>query len=159
MKKSILRNKKGVTVLEGLIALGLLAMVAAGAFAVLLSSARHSSQSDFREEMLLAVEKANDALQQYAINQQSSLSADTYMTSGLCTGDSSPLSTGTHSIDCMLPALCDKNAGHSAFSYTVATRTQNVNGTIGSSHKISGFDNTLTHLGITYNITCNGYSL
>ena len=48
--KKILKSKKGVTILEGLIALALLALVATGTFAVLLSSSRKSSQPDIRED-------------------------------------------------------------------------------------------------------------
>jgi len=162
MKKSILHNKKGVTVLEGLIALGLLSMVAAGAFAVLLSSARQTSQPDFREEMLLAVEKANDALQQYVIDREGLLHPDTYMEKGLCPNviDTVPLSsTFTHHINCMLPAICDRNGNRSSFSYTVSTSSQPVKAAIGSANKVAGFDDVLDHLKINYKIQCNGYTL
>ena len=64
--KRVLTKKKGVTILEGLIALGLLALVAAGTFGVLLSVARKSGAPDIREEMVLAVERANDQLQMYS---------------------------------------------------------------------------------------------
>lgn len=57
MKKYILKNKKGVTLLEGLIALALLAIVATGTFSVLLSASRKTSSPDMREELVFAVEK------------------------------------------------------------------------------------------------------
>ena len=47
-----IKNKKGVTILEGLIALGLLAAVSVGIFGVLLSLSRKSYEPDIREEML-----------------------------------------------------------------------------------------------------------
>ena len=57
--KRILSKKTGVTILEGLIALGLLALVAAGTFGVLLSVSRKAGSPDIRESMILAVERAN----------------------------------------------------------------------------------------------------
>ena len=67
--KHLLKNKKGVTILEGLIALTLLAVVATGTFAVLLSASRKSSAPDIREEMAYAVDKAHNLLQGYVIHQ------------------------------------------------------------------------------------------
>ncbi len=64
--RKILQSKAGVTVLEGVIALGLLALVTAGSFGVLLASSRQSSPSDMREEMTSAVEQADHLLQAYA---------------------------------------------------------------------------------------------
>ena len=63
MIRKILKNRKGVTLLEGLIALVLLAMVTTGTFAVLLSTSRRSAQPDIREEMTFAVERAMNKLQ------------------------------------------------------------------------------------------------
>lgn len=67
--KHLLKNKKGVTILEGLIALTLLAVVATGTFAVLLSASRKSTAPDIREEMAYAVDKAHNLLQGYIIHQ------------------------------------------------------------------------------------------
>lgn len=64
--KRIFKNKKGVTVLEGLIALLLLAMISVGTFSVLLSASRKSSQPDQREAMTLSMERAVHALQVFA---------------------------------------------------------------------------------------------
>ena len=116
----------------------------------------------FKEEMLLAVEKANDALQQYAIDHQGNFNSDAYMEKkGLCDGDDAPLSTGDpHNINCMLPAICDTNANHSEFSYTVTTRSQNISAELVlNGNKIHDFGDTINHLQITYNISCNGYTL
>jgi len=59
-------NKKGVTILEGLIALLLLAMIAMGTFGVLLSSSRKSSTPDLREDMMYSMERAYHALQAFS---------------------------------------------------------------------------------------------
>lgn len=60
-----LKNKKGVTLLEGLIAIGLLAMVSVSTFSVLLSISRRAKQPDLREDMLLSIEKTNAELQKH----------------------------------------------------------------------------------------------
>ena len=60
---AILKNKKGVTLLEGMIAILLLSVVTLGTFGVVLSSSRKVSQPDIREEMILAVEQAHHFLQ------------------------------------------------------------------------------------------------
>ena len=54
--KKLLKSKKGVTILEGLIALLLLAMISVGTFGVLLSTSRKSAQPDIREEMMKLLE-------------------------------------------------------------------------------------------------------
>lgn len=104
-----LKSKSGVTVLEGVIALGLLALVMAGSFGVLLSSSRQTMEPDIYEEMILAVEKANDMLKEYAANY----SYDTFLKdktqkyhldefrNGLCP------ETAFSDLNCLLPAICD----------------------------------------------------
>ena len=59
----ILQNRKGVTLLEGLIALALLAMIVVGTFGVLLSSSRKTTAPDKREEMVLAAERIRHGMQ------------------------------------------------------------------------------------------------
>lgn len=66
MKRS-LKNKKGVTILEGLIALMLLALISVGTFSVLLSSSRKTASPDLREDMTLSIERAHHALQAFAV--------------------------------------------------------------------------------------------
>ena len=127
----LLHSKAGVTVLEGVIALGLLAVVTAGAFGVLLSASRKSSQPDVREEMTLAVEQAKNLLQMYVGDGKNHVSAE--YAQGLCTGqsisgtnlnDSDPLALEhTHNIICMLPSICDQSHEDSAFTYIVTERT------------------------------------
>ena len=121
MIKKLWKSKKGVTLLEGLIAMVLLAVVATGSFAVLLSASRKSSGPDIREEMILAVEKAHTQLQAYV--NASSFSLDkkdgqdkplvppAYQ-KGLCGSkvvDDAPLKAGTHNIKCLLPLICDSD--------------------------------------------------
>ncbi len=67
----LLHDQKGVTVLEGLIALLLLAVISIGTFGVLLSASRKTTEPDIREEMILAVERANQALRVASIDMDS----------------------------------------------------------------------------------------
>ncbi len=176
----LLNSKKGVTVLEGVIALGLLAVVAAGAFGVLLSAARKSTQPDMREEMALAVEKAKDKLQVY-IGTDYDSNAKNHLPSGLagglCGGDSSPLSSGQHNIKCMLPLICDAGSADSAFYYEVgggASAFSAASATLDHyKHQEGGTDrvarlcnncaslapSSMNTLGIKFTIKCNGYEL
>ena len=146
LRMKILNNKAGVTVLEGIIALGLLAIVTAGAFGVLASASRKSSQPDIREEMVMAVERAKDALKQYTATDVAKL----------CSSDNDlnkPLENGTHSIKCMLPLMCDSNK--STFKYTVADGSA-------LNHHLNGADleeNAPSVRKITFTIECNGYEL
>ena len=149
--KKILTAKAGVTILEGMIALGLLALVAAGAFGVLLSASRQNTQPDIREEMAWAVEKAYNQLQAYTApnnllpDEVSSTSHD----SGLC-NDQYPLRKVVHSISCMLPPICDPN--NSYFTYKV----EGVDVTL-PEQKEEDFDDSMYR--ITFDIECNGYKL
>ena len=118
-----LKSRDGVTILEGLIALGLLATIAVGILGVLLSVSRKNIRPDIREEMVLAVEKAHEKLQLYtALNANEDVPSG--YPQGLCENDAAdaqPLSTSSaHDIACMLPAICDRN--NSSFSYTVFER-------------------------------------
>lgn len=141
--KKLLTGKAGVTVLEGVIALGLLALVAGGAFGVLLSASRQNLQPTLREEMALAVEKANNDLKAYVgIANALKPPVPTLLRGGLCCAENgysstctgTPLDTREHDISCKLPPVCDKN--QSAFSYQ--RRSNNT---------------------IQFSITCNGYKL
>lgn len=123
MIKKIFNNSKGLTLLEGLIALSLLAIVVTGTFAVLLSTSRRTSTPDIREELVLAVERAHEQLQTYVTMEFFPLStADSSgnivpaaFRNGLCGAaarnavtDNNPLGDGTHNIKCMLPLVCDQ---------------------------------------------------
>ncbi|MBE6421198.1 MAG: hypothetical protein E7027_03580 [Elusimicrobium sp.] len=129
--KRIFRKRKGVTILEGLISLGLLALVASGTFGVLLSISRQASSPDIREEMVWAVERAHEQLQMYASEIQSARGVEFSLANGLCGNasvnrvvDSNPLSNTTHDIKCMLPAICD--VSNSSFTYSVTSNTVSV---------------------------------
>ena len=176
--KRILHSESGVTVLEGVIALGLLALVTAGSFGVLLSASRQNSMPDVREEMSYAVEKANDKLKVYLQAAQMGDVGRAYLPDsfkqGLCGTDvtTGPLEIGVeHNIQCLLPPICDKS-NHSSFSYTVSVRgaqpgklatasqegTPNTYGT-----KAYGEGYSMASIGsgyqISYKIYCNGYEL
>lgn len=159
--KHLLTKKTGVTVLEGLIALGLLALVAGGTFGVLLSVSRKTGTPDIREEMALAVERANELLPMYApLLQGSNMSdakiADAYK-KGLCGKDDSrsPLSLDEHDIKCLLPPICDEQ--NSSFVYTVAENPITLPSAVPSDTKY--YYPSQSHRQITFKITCNGFSL
>lgn len=154
--KHILKNKKGVTLLEGLIALGLLALVTAGSFGVLLSISRQASQPDIREEMALAVEKAHQQLQRYTY-EGTDTSIPAGIRFGLC-GESSgdPFSSGSHDIECLLPAICDP--ANSSFTYNVTNSGMNI--TL-PANSISGnfVYNDDDSVKVQFKIKCNGFTL
>lgn len=169
--KRVLTKKKGVTILEGLIALGLLALVAAGTFGVLLSVARKSGAPDIREEMVLAVERANDQLQMYSSGIVSGMTNNKLYeqyANGMCGGslipaevkvsDSSPMSPGSHNIKCMLPPLCDYS--NSTFTYTVREASFTTHD-YGASNMVTDYASAFPTKGrqVTFNITCNGFTL
>lgn len=169
--KRVLTKKKGVTILEGLIALGLLALVAAGTFGVLLSVARKSGAPDIREEMVLAVERANDQLQMYSSGIVSGMTNSKLYeqyANGMCGGslipaevkvsDSSPMSIGSHNIKCMLPPLCDYS--NSTFTYTVREASFTTHN-YGASNMVTEYASAFPTKGrqVTFNITCNGFTL
>lgn len=173
--KQLLKNKAGVTVLEGVIALGLLALITAGAFGVLLSASRQSSVPDIREEMSYAVEKAGDLLKVY-INAQQNDFAYAHLpgslpcgpcgnmdSSGACTEsagdtihpvDRTPLASGTHNVGCLLPPICDRS--NSEFSYTVENSTMHENKLANASTET---DIALNGYKVDFLIKCNGYEL
>lgn len=158
--KKLLANKKGVTLLEGLIALLLLAVVATGTFAVMLSTSRKSTGPDIREEMTLAVEKASYLLQTYLYAPASTLdeTLQSNMENGLCRDplnpDDNPLAVGIHPINCLLPPVCDVN-NNSSFSYVVSLKL------FPDQSRGHGRDYSVNLKGYTvrFDITCNGYSL
>lgn len=158
--KHFFTKKTGVTVLEGLIALGLLALVAGGTFGVLLSVSRKTGTPDIREEMSLAVERANELLPMYApLLQGSNMSdakiADAYK-KGLCGKDDSPVLPGKHAIKCLLPPICDEQ--NSSFVYTVAENPITLPSAVPSDTKYYYYTSQ-PHRQITFEITCNGFSL
>ena len=177
----IFKNKRGVTLLEGLIALVLLALVATGTFSVLLSTSRKSTTPDIQEEMSLAVEQAYKLLQAYM--------SDPSASGGLCGGDDNPLSEDTgsnnnwHVVNCLLPKICDQRSPkyskmgymiregyllqtETNTSYTLIPKTNNdTNQRIkesDSSEVSSGLKNVAGSRGakeIKFSVLCNGFSL
>ena len=127
--KKILKNKAGVTILEGVIALGLLALVMAGAFGVLLSTSRQTMQPDFYEEMSLAGEKASDVLKEYITvnkiggedldNLESKVQphrgggsdAELNYQLGPCGADS-------YDLKCLLPPICNESGSEFRYQLT-----------------------------------------
>lgn len=175
--KKFLANKKGVTVLEGLIAMTLLALVATGTFGVLLSVSRKSAQPDLREEMALAIDKAAQKLQAYVFpsGMGSNLEAlNSNLAGGVCGTESSidtVLSIGEHNINCLLPPICDGNS--SSFTYTVSRGAQGLPNQASNLRALdrlkqrdaSGEATSTQDINgqfvwqITFNITCNGFTL
>lgn len=148
MIKRIVKNKWGVTLLEGLIAMGLLALVAAGTFGVLLSISRQSSTSDIREEMLLAIENATEQLQAGV---------------GLCGNTGDPLAvsgdgTSWHSIDCMLPPVCDRNSSQAPFFFYQVTTDDTLKSYLPGGHTQEQ-EAAVTVRNIKFWIQCNGFTL
>lgn len=156
--KRIFLNKKGVTLLESLIALMLLAIVATGTFGVLLSVTRTSATPDIREEMTMAIEKADEKLHAAYADH---LAGDDSM-KGLCYDPSIPSSVdnnpwvGTgHNLNCLLPDICDM--AHSGFSYSIKTNVE----PFGSVTSDGGdtFQEAPNAATISYSIKCNGFKL
>ncbi len=175
--KKFLANKKGVTILEGLIALTLLALVATGTFAVLLSISRKSSQPDVYEEMALAVERAAQKLQVYVYPDTVSLDAiegiHDDVKEGLCGNqntDNILAEDTTHDISCLLPPICD--GANSSFTYTVDSVDMALPGNdmgVREVDQIQAKDEYGDDAGadlsgraarrIKFNIVCNGFTL
>jgi len=171
--KQFLSKKAGVTLLEGLIAIALLALVAGGTFGVLLSVSRTTDQPDRREDMIYAVEQVNQLLKAN-IGQTSSLTETeyNYLKNLLCYGspdnNTTPFAVGGHSIKCLLPPSCDRSS--SAFSYTITTDSQNVNlsntglpASYFETNNVASPENSgngqVQKYKISYYIECNGYTL
>ena len=148
-----LKNKKGVTLLEGLIAIGLLAMVSVSTFSVLLSISRRAKQPDLREDMLLSIEKTNAELQKLTTQQDLTLL-------DICSDD---LIGSTHSAYCKAPITCTILGNlFGDFTYTVEDNSleSKITGllpdedqrTMSSEEKAQVFGTKKT----TFNITCQG---
>ena len=184
--RQILKSKAGVTVLEGVIALGLLALVAGGAFGVLLSASRQTTEPDVHEEMVLAVEKANDQLKAYTMNSYDHTVNDPVLPTGTGSGyrSSNPLSgglcntgnpfacTSTNRCDigCLLPPICDKNNSIFEFYFMMnwPLNSEQDEGTGGKTFgelftesiepTAQGYSSVLINR-FRFHIVCNGYQL
>ena len=165
--KHIFKNKWGVTLLEGVIALGLLSLAVAATFGVLLSVSRKSSRPDIQEEMLWAVERAREGLQMY-VGQPEDISS-TSLPQGLCANatsaitDTTPLAVGDHQITCLLPAICDRATSSFAYTVSVDGSSTLINSDIVTATSGIWADNVLsdhyTGKSISFQITCGGFTL
>ena len=178
-----LHNQKGVTVLEGVIALGLLAIITAGSFGVLLATSRQATQPDMREEMALAVEKANDKLKAMLLFGNTGLKdlSIPYMLESYRVKDTSVynlcpkkdaakdaagnlkdtldgLTTGKkHNISCLLPPICDDT--NSVFEYEITADSSATHGAAEDSFNTGAGGTVPALYRIEYTISCNGYQL
>lgn len=160
MKKYFLHNKKGVSLLEGLIALLLLALIATGTFGVLLSTSRRSTQPDIREEMVLAVERAMDKLQVYVYPNSYAYGSLPYDVKGGLCGDYNPLGDNTHNIECMLPPICNRNQSHFTYKVSKISETEWPKGKLRLTDLGSGVDYQLrAPYTVQFDIQCNGFRL
>lgn len=165
MIKHLLKNKKGVTLLEGLIALMLLALVATGTFAVLLSASRKTNAPDLREEMVLAIDKATEELQMRMLSYgKTNSTLDTELQNGLCAGDNTdPFAAGAHYINCLLPPMCNPSNG-SSFVYTITSQANIAGVWMGTSYAHGYVDGAASQYypeskKISFEISCNGFTL
>lgn len=155
--KRIFLNKKGVTLLESLIALMLLAIVATGTFGVLLSVTRTSATPDIREEMTMAIEKADEKLHAayadyLAGNDMQGLCYDPSIPSSV---DNNPWVGTGHNLNCLLPDICDM--AHSEFSYSITTNVEPFLPVTTSGGDTFHEDSNAAI--IRYSIKCNGFKL
>jgi len=185
--RNLFTDTKGVTLLEGLIALLLLAVVAVGTFSVLLSVSRQPAQPDIQEEMLFAVERANNLLQLYTYflgtSDDNSPHTNTRIINQLQHYfGTTPLSVGVHNstnLRKLLPVICDRddtNNSPSTLTYTVTREDVNldVKTAVGLGESESDAylttgawnDNVYSYTAanipvvkVEFNITCNGYTL
>lgn len=174
--KRILQNQAGVTVLEGVIALGLLALITAGAFGVLLSASRQSSSPDVREDLSYTAENVSDLLKVYVGAQDGEpgyVHLPDDLKCGLCgrdaqnNCDSTPLAEGYHYVNCQLPPACDPN-NDSVLRYQVR---RNVSGAVlnedaGRLNReqtqepdVTAGELSLTGYQLKFFMRCNGYEL
>lgn len=168
MMHFIFKNKKGVTILEGLIALGILAIVSVGIFGVLLSISRKSTDTDVREEMVLAVDRAYKALQLYSFSLNPSTWSSSWIPNtyplGLCAGDgmvdNNPMNSDVwHDISCMLPPICDRSPNQSYFRYKpFSVPAELPPGAQKQDFRMGGSDY-LEITGVEIRIKCNGFTL
>lgn len=140
-------NNKGYTILESVIAMLLVAIIVGGIFSSLMAARRAIMEPSYREEMMYAVESANNLLKNFVDNDTSGLDD---IKGELCqTGALDLLSEGEHSINCRLPYVCDPRQG-SKFSYIVTEKDLSVTT---SSDGVSLPPVTVRH--VVFDITCN----
>ena len=138
-----MKNIKGYTIIEAVIAMLLVSVVVGGIFSALMASRRAIIDPSYKEEMVFAVESANNLLKNYITTDQTKVSDD--LRGGLCDdGTVNALSVGVHEIDCLLPPVCQ--SGVSSFSYTVSDVAVTVPDVTGANPNLKS---------IKFNIVCN----
>lgn len=113
-------NKKGYTIVEGIIAMLLVAIMVGGIFTALMASRRAIIEPSYREEMLYTVESLSNQLKNY-VDAEGNLDS-------LC-GSTDPLSNGDHDCSSMLPDVCKTGDGYnSSLTYNVSGIAVNADG-------------------------------
>ncbi|MBR1981021.1 hypothetical protein [Candidatus Proelusimicrobium excrementi] len=131
-------NKKGYTIVEGIIAMLLVAIMVGGIFTALMASRRAIIEPSYREEMLYAVESLSNQLKNY-VDAEGAVAS-------LC-GSTTPLENGDHDCSSMLPDVCRTDGGYNS------SLTYNVSG-LSVTGGTGGFSPTVNQIKI--NIVCNG---
>ncbi len=131
-------NKKGYTIVEGIIAMLLVAIMVGGIFTALMASRRAIIEPSYREEMLYTVESLSNQLKNYVDAEG--------IGDSLC-GSTTPLSNGEHDCTSMLPDVCRTDGDYNS------SLTYNVEG-ITAQDSTGAFSPTVNQIKI--NIVCNG---
>ena len=109
----MIKNKKGFTIIESVVAMLLVAIVVGGVFAALMAARRGITEPGYKEDMVYAVESVNNLLKLNVSGAAANGAGD-----GPCSVGSNPLSSGSgKNADCMIPQ--DACGPGSELSYTV----------------------------------------
>lgn len=106
-------NKKGYTIVEGIIAMLLVAIMVGAIFSALMASRRAIVEPSYREEMMYTVESLANSIKNYVDMESGDLDP-------LC-GSTTPLENGEHDCSELLPDVCKTGGGYnSSLKYTVS---------------------------------------
>ncbi len=146
-----MKNKKGFTLLESLMSMLIVAIIAGGVFATLMSARRAISQPTYREDMLFALESAKDMFQNFAVNNVADNSTSWLVKDiaeeRFCGNSISTLISGNDvNINCLLPETC--GIDNSSFTLRVLRKYD-------SSHNPP----TNSPYEVFFRIVCNGETL
>ena len=109
----MLKNKKGFTIIESVIAMLLVAIIVGGVFAALMAARRALIEPSYKEDMVYAAETVNNWLK---TNVSGIEGMEDGAGNGPCNNNSSPLSAGAHTCNNRLPEACRDG---SSLTYTV----------------------------------------
>ena len=113
-------NKKGYTIVEGIIAMLLVAIMVGAIFSALMASRRAIVEPSYREEMMYTFESLANSIKNYVDTNGGDLES-------LC-GSTTPLSNGEHDCSELLPDVCKSGEGYnSSLTYTVSGLTASDN--------------------------------